>query len=300
MMAPKDIRASLDDRLRRQGSSLGGPAELNRVRKEIALQRLLARLRAVTPDGSWTLKGGMSLVARLGAHARTTQDADANWRQAAGSLAGYLKDACALDLGDGFSFILRRQQPLQTDTAEGGVRCSFIANLSGRVFEQAITLDVNFDAGDRRPVEWVQLSVPPTAEIGLGPVEVPAIPIGQQLAEKLHAYLQMHGDARSSRSRDLVDTLVVAKRLPIPERRFLADDCSATFRTRGHRWPEACQDIPGPPADWQRPWAEFVTVYGLEWRTLPVAFAAFEGFWVPVIEYPGERGAWDARRWEWR
>jgi hypothetical protein len=239
----------------------------------------------------------MSLVARLGPYARTTQDADATWRLARRQFAGYLADACNLDMGDGFGFRMAGQSQLDTDSPEGGERFTFAVTLAGRIFEQAITVDINYMPGDHRPVEWIQLAVPPTAELGLGPVNLPAIPIAQQLAEKLHAYLRIHGDVPSSRSRDLVDVLRVALRLPIPDRQKLAISCMSTFAIRGTSWPQA---IPPPPADWARPWTEFVREYDLEWPTLPVAHAAFSGFWLPVIEHPDQRGAWDARRWEWR
>lgn len=60
------FRRALEDRLRSEAQDSGVP--LNRLRKEAAFNRLLARLRAVAPEG-WALKGGLALIARVGARA---------------------------------------------------------------------------------------------------------------------------------------------------------------------------------------------------------------------------------------
>jgi len=56
------MRAALEQRLRALHASTGLP--LDRLRKEVALQRLLARIAAAAPDGSWALKGGIAMIAR--------------------------------------------------------------------------------------------------------------------------------------------------------------------------------------------------------------------------------------------
>lgn len=293
--SPADLELALKNRLRRDAARLG-PRELNRIRKEIALQRLLARLTEVTPDGTWALKGGMSLVARLGPGARTTQDADASWRIGQAAFTDYLADACDLDLGDGFVFTVTRRESLGTDSPDGGERFSFNVLLAGRIFEQGIDLDISYMGGDNRPIEWVNLAVPPTEELGLGPVEVPVIPIGQQLSEKLHAYQRIYRGERSTRSRDLMDMLVIADRLAIPSRPDLAAVCGETFALRNTDWPA---ELLTPPDDWYQPWINFAQVYDLPWGTLDDAYDALADFWVPVLSEPRERGGWDARRWTW-
>lgn len=294
-MNPDEVKRALENSLRRSAPQLG-PRELNRIRKEIALQRLLARLCEVTDAGTWALKGGMSLVARLGPGARTTQDADATWRAAQSAFTDYLVDACDLDLGDGFMFEMTRRSPLGTDSPDGGERFTFNALLGGRIFEQGIDIDISYMNGDRRPIEWAQLAVPPTTELGLGPVEVPVIPIGQQLAEKLHAYQRIYRGERSTRSRDLMDMLVIADRLAIPDRRDLASVCGETFAMRNSGWPA---ELLSPPHDWYQPWINFAQVYGLPWGTLDDAYDALAGFWIPVLSDPRERGTWNARYWGW-
>ena len=60
----------------RQGavSRAGGPS-LIRLRKEVIVDRLLARLVAVAPD-RWICKGALALEHRFGDRARTTRDVD--------------------------------------------------------------------------------------------------------------------------------------------------------------------------------------------------------------------------------
>lgn len=74
---PAALRTALEEHLRQRAHDTSVP--LDRLRKEVAHQRLLARLVVVAPAGSWALKGGQALLARLGREARATKDADATW-----------------------------------------------------------------------------------------------------------------------------------------------------------------------------------------------------------------------------
>lgn len=67
------FRRALEQRLRTEAQGFGIP--LNRLRKEAAFNRLLVRLREAAPE-QWALKGGLALIARVGAHVRGTKDAD--------------------------------------------------------------------------------------------------------------------------------------------------------------------------------------------------------------------------------
>jgi hypothetical protein len=80
------FRTALEQRLRAEAQACGIP--LNRLRKEAAFNRLLARLYRAAPNG-WALKGGLALIARLGAGIRGTKDADANWRAARSRSGGH-------------------------------------------------------------------------------------------------------------------------------------------------------------------------------------------------------------------
>jgi hypothetical protein len=70
----RSLRAALEARLKRYAVEEGVP--LDRLRKEAAYQRLLARLVEVAPPVTWALKGGLAMIARVGRDARATRDAD--------------------------------------------------------------------------------------------------------------------------------------------------------------------------------------------------------------------------------
>lgn len=95
------FRAALEQRLRTEAQTFGMP--LNRLRKEAAFNRLLARLEQVAPDDR-ALKGGLALIFRLGADIRGTKDADAKWRATRRALETALSDVEGLNLGDSFEF----------------------------------------------------------------------------------------------------------------------------------------------------------------------------------------------------
>jgi hypothetical protein len=72
------FRQALEDRLKTEALQTG--VAYDRLRKEAAFQRLLARLKRVAPEDSWALKGALAVIARIGTHMRATRDVDANWR----------------------------------------------------------------------------------------------------------------------------------------------------------------------------------------------------------------------------
>ena len=284
------FRVALEDRLRRLARDSSRP--LDRVRKEAASQRLLVRLVAVAPADAWALKGGLALIARLGAGARATRDADTTWRGDVSALRDVLDEAVDHDAGDWFRFEIGAGRDISAEGPEGGLRFPVLARLDGR---ERFTLDVNLLPDDTRPVEQVALRN--LFEFaGFDAVVVPAIPAAQQLAEKLHAYTRDYGEA-SSRAKDLHDMLVIALELPLPDLDTLSAVAQETFRLRRTEWPP--QLLP-PPVDWTPAWAGFVATATLPWKALDQAFVALEAFWRPVWTSDGGDDRWDGETWRWR
>ena len=223
------FRTALEQRLRAEAQASAVP--LNRLRKEAAFNRLLARLYRAAPNG-WALKGGLALIARLGAGIRGTKDADANWRAARSDLEDTLSLVEELDLEDWFGFVVGDARPLQGEGAEGALRYSVNAMIDGRVFEQ-MSLDVNvIDPRDARPIELVVVQRNPFEFVGQPSLEIPMVTPGQQLAEKLHAYIRRYEDERSSRAKDLFDMLVIADQVQLPSGANLTDAVQDTFQVR--------------------------------------------------------------------
>ncbi len=288
----RDLRRALEDRLKRQAAQTG--IALDRLRKQVAHERLLARIAAVAPDGSWALKGGFALIARLGTDARATKDADATWRRSLEHWNTVLEEIVDCELGDCFEFEIGRPKPLAAEGPEGGLRYPVVARVDGRVFER-IQLDVNLLEGDPRPIERVVLSNL-MAFAGIAAAEVPMVPIAQRLAEKLHAYCRTYDGKPSSRARDLFDMLRIAQRITVPSTRELASVCRETFELRETTWPPA---LPSPPADWSGAWSGFVADHGIPWTTLAEADDALRRLWGPVFSGSGAM-VWNAESWDWR
>lgn len=230
---PAALRRALEDRLKKYSRDRGLP--LDRVRKEAAFQRLLARIAAVAPSDSWALKGGQAMIARSSGLARATADADATWRTDANQLQAVLTTAVGLDLGDHFQFLLAPPTSMRGEGPEGVVRFPVQARLAGRLFEP-LHLDLNLVPGDTRPIE--KLALHNLFDFaGLPAVIVPAVGPAQQLAEKLHAYTRDYGKHENSRVKDLYDMLLIAADLTLPPLRDLTGACTETFALRSTAWP---------------------------------------------------------------
>jgi predicted nucleotidyltransferase component of viral defense system len=292
--SPAALRTALEEHLRQRANSTGTP--LDRLRKEVAHQRMLARLVVVAPAGSWALKGGQALLARLDTQARATKDADATWRAALERFDDVLEAAVDTDLGDGFRFEVAAPRPMTAETDEGGLRYPVLALLDGREFER-IQLDVNAVPDDQRPVDRVELR-DLLDFAGIAPPQVPVIPVGQHLAEKLHAYTRDYGSQSNSRPRDLYDMLVIARSLPVAGASELRAACRATFALRHTAWPPA---LPPPPIGWTATWDAYVNDHDIPWRDLDAANEALTSFWRPLLVGNDEANdeAWDPATWTW-
>lgn len=239
------FRIALEARIKQGQSDAAG---VSRLRKRIVFERLLARLVAQAP-GEWVLKGGFALELRLGSIARSTKDADFEWRSAEDDAVESLLDAAAIDLDDRFTFALERADE-ETDLPGGGQRWRITATLAGRVFERAV-IDIAFAAAPvHEPDEITTSNLLEFA--GIDGVEVPTLGIEQHLAEKLHAYTRRYpGGRHSTRVKDLVDIVVIANTSTIDAAK-LAETINVIFDRRAeHAAPAA---LPAPPATWETPW----------------------------------------------
>ena len=201
-----DFRQALERRLPALSEETGRSTV--RLRKEVAFDRLLARLVATAPD-RWLLKGALALDYRFGSHARTTRDIDMATTGDEASATTDLLAAQAVDFGDFFAFAIERTGALDRLRDGATVRYHVTAELAGRTFDEFV-LDVGFDPPVN--VELARLRGPDLlAFAGLAPVEVAAVPLEFQMAEKVHAYMRGYGDRTpSTRVKDLVDLALIA------------------------------------------------------------------------------------------
>jgi hypothetical protein len=139
------FRQALETRLMTQSKMTG--VDLGRLRRQVASERLLARLaegEAGTP--SWVLKGGFALELRLGNVSRTTRDLDLATLD--GEVDGHrvwthLNMALEKDAdGDNFIFAVAAPRPLAADMAgRPGWRFPVDVRLAGRSFA-SVRMDV--------------------------------------------------------------------------------------------------------------------------------------------------------------
>lgn len=284
------FRRALEERLRTRSLEAGVP--LVRLRKMVAFDRLLARLVG-GPPRRWVLKGGFLMQLRIGDRARTTKDIDLLAmapRQEARSL---LQQAGSLDLGDWFEFEVGEGTVI-VPAGLGGMRFPVRALLDGRTFER---FHIDVGVGDPLVAPIEHLETPPLLEFaGIPPTTVPCYPIVQQIAEKTHAYTQIHPSGRSTRVRDLVDILLMATLEEI-NAQDLSLAMKATFEARkDHDLPTT---LPLPPRSWERSYRNLASDAGLAFDALDTAGEALQRFLNPILGGL-VTGAWNPERWSWR
>lgn len=199
------FRRALDDRLKTEAKARNRPLE--ELRREFLFQRFLALIFA-DPDSPWVLKGGASLLIRL-AEARFSKDLDL-LRLGAISPAEAITELRLLTkprAGDHLTFVIgdgvaySRTNPV--------VKISVTAYIGARYGEFPIDLarDLHLIATPER----IQ-PVPVTEVPGLGQLpEVVVYPLTDQVADKICAMYERHGEAQapSSRYRDLIDLALI-------------------------------------------------------------------------------------------
>jgi hypothetical protein len=253
------FRRALEDRL--QGIAGKENVDLQRLRRQVAFDRLLARLfQASEPQAlPWVLKGGYAMELRIKA-ARTTKDIDLAMRSVSTSggkkddkknlaLLEKLQEAAGL-IGDDF-FVYTIGEPIADldSPPYGGARFPVEARLDGRIFV-AFHLDVGIGDVVMEPLEVIE----GRDCLGFGNIVRPPIymiPGEQQFAEKLHAYTLPRQGAVNTRVRDLVDMVLLIQSATL-DRHKVAEAIRVTFKRRKtHALPTTLQV---PPADWQKPY----------------------------------------------
>lgn len=290
---PEAFRTALEQRLKNEAEASG--MALMRLRKRVAFERFLARL-AVSESGGWVLKGAFALELRLGLRTRTTKDIDLGRADDEEAATEHLNAATGIDLGDFFSFDVRRTPALDAATDFRAVRYTVRADLAGRRFEQ-FPADVAFS--ESSPIQAEPFLTANALEFAdVATPQLPVVPLEQHVAEKLHAYTGSYGqDAReSTRVKDLVDLVLIGELAELDARR-LSGALAITFERRARRpLPSA---VPLPSSSWARPYAALAREVGIG-VDIEAGHAAAARLLDPVLRLEAE-GRWDpeARRWRY-
>ncbi|MGH2558964.1 MAG: nucleotidyl transferase AbiEii/AbiGii toxin family protein [Thermomicrobiales bacterium] len=270
------FRAALEHRLntlsRQQVRSLG------HLRKLVVYDRLLSRLLVVSPE-RWIIKGGLDL---------TRQDSEE-------AASVDLIAAQSLDLGDFFTFEIERTGEMVPELAGAAVRYHVTAGLDGRRFEEAI-VDIGF--GDRLVGTPDRLRGPDLFHFaGFEPIEIPALPLEQHAAEKVHAYVRTYGQRENTRVKDLIDLVLISSAADFEARR-LRHALDVTFTTRGtHPIPPA---LPSPPSTWATAYRRLATEVGLN-PDVASGYRVAADFLDPILSGTVSLDArWDSLADTWR
>lgn len=283
---PQAFRVALETRLATLAQERG--TDLQRLRRRVAFERLLARL-FVHEYPPWLLKGGYSLELRWPDRARSTVDLDFSIPEPAripqavaasrpdaprASAFEYMQELTERDLGDGFQFFIHQPRTELTGAPGGGFRCPVEARLAGRVFAR-FHLDIGFGDPVAEPFEWITGGAL-LAFAGIAPARIAVYPLAQQFAEKAYAYTFPWRDRDNTRVKDLVDLiLLIESDLLIVGN--LRAAIAATFASRStHPVPLS---LPLPPPSWSASYAALAKDLKLSVHTLAAAYDLIEAFW---------------------
>lgn len=264
----EDFRRSLESRIRTQSELEGG--DLERLRKQVAFERLLARLFA-GKDVPWMLKGGYALELRLKGRARSTVDLDLNVPPPfQPDLLERLRDAADLDLGDFFSFTLASGKPPLQGPPLGGMRLGVEARLAGRVFVR-FALDVG--QGDLPLGTPTLLSGQMDFSFAdLSPLKIVVYPLTDHFAEKVHAYTRPR--EMRTRVKDLIDLALLLERVePNAALKHTLEATFARYATHTLTFP-----LKTVPPLWHEPFARMAREMVLEPEEVDVWHTRLERF----------------------
>lgn len=283
---------ALDQRLKDEADKTG--LGLARLRKRVAFELFLRRLAVVAPN-RWVLKGALALDFRLDVATRPTKDIDIGRDDDEEAAIEDIAAAQQLDLDDFFTFAATRTAAFDEVSEFRAIRFRVRAELAERVFEQFV-LDISFVD----PIAWTPDTIWTSDFLSFAdipPVELPAIPLPQHIAEKVHAYTATYGLSQkpSTRPKDLVDILLIASSEQI-EASALQAALTTTFEARNRQ--SLPTDLPEPPPGWTEPYRRLAEEVGIE-PDLAAAFDRAAAFLDPVLAGSTD-GHWNFDESAWK
>ncbi len=279
------FRRALEERLKQ--ASLTDQTDLNRLRRQVSFDRLLARLFR-EEAAPWALKGGYALELRFRT-ARSTLDIDLTLQGVTTSegrdtdqvVREMLQNAVEVPLGDWFEYAIGAPA-MDLDAAPyGGARFPVEARMDDRIFAR-FHLDTGIGDVVIEPLEtiscrdWLGFA-------GIETARVRMIAREQQFAEKVHAYT-LPRQSTNSRVKDLVDLALLAGSGKLNQRR-IQDALRMTFeRRKTHDLPTL---LPSAPADWQIPFQALAQECGLS-TDIAAVFAGVQAYLEEVLTHRSE------------
>jgi hypothetical protein len=206
--SPRAFTSAVKARIK---SQTGNDSNLfNAKWREFVFERLLSRIFSEDPS-SFALKGGTGLLARI-VDARTTKDIDmSSTLSDLGEVVSELTRLAAKDLSDFFTFrpIGENQMGhLDAQPNKSGIEIRFQALIGAETLviklEVVLEMAQQFQAIRQAPLGRMEMA-------GLQCFDFQLIPITRQIAEKVCATIEEHNGMPSSRVKDLLDLVAIAR-----------------------------------------------------------------------------------------
>jgi len=270
------LRIALERRLSARSTESG--VSLDRLRRRVMFERIIARIQAAEP-GQWVLKGGMALEVRLRDDARLTKDVDLGLRadvNSAPDLHERLIDILTVDLDHDY-FIFTTGPPERLCDDSGGVptwRAKVSAQLADKPFG-GIQLDVSPRTHELHATD--RLAIPSSlAFAGIPTVEVEAVDIHRHAAEKFHGMLRDFGERENSRVRDLVDLTILLEH-DLLEPAQMAAAVRSVWLERNNTEPPG--NLPRLPESWPDRYRRLAASQGIEIPPYVASVATVTQLW---------------------
>lgn len=181
-----------------------------------------------------------------------------------------------------------------TEQAEPTIRFHVTVEVAGQLSDEA-TLDVAVKThADWKP-DHVKSHLLEFAD--LPPVEIPVVPQEIHVAEKVHAYTRSYGATgqASTRSKDLVDIVVIAETTPLDAATLSAAFQQVFERRNTHRFSTS---LPAPPAGWAVSYRAAALLARID-PDLPVGHSKAAACVDPILSGAIKSGQWDPESGRW-
>lgn len=276
-----DFRKSLEARLQNRAQITG--QDLQRLRKKVAFDRLLARIFKDDENPSFLLKGGYAMELRF-EKARATRDIDLSYLERFNNISReeiteevfqVLRDVSHIDMEDYFVYQVGEAQLDLENAPYGGARYPISAFLDGRLFvryQLDVGLDVMVNKIERiKAPDWLDFC-------NISAPMVCMITKEQQFAEKIHAYTLPREDRINTRVKDLVDILLLLEKGSF-DLRFCKEALEIVFKIRNtHSLPS---EFLHPPPQWNASFEKMGAECGFK-LSLTDAFERLNAFFQKV------------------
>ena len=290
------VEAAIRDAARNAFAADKSMSAQDRIRQEY-FRRFLSRIFSERDDSDWLLKGGTGVLARVASGRRTT---DIDLFRANNTLDGALAELirlASIDLGDFFRFVYTKHQ-----SAVGGDQQTYTEGYG-------VDFDVYIGADKKEPLHVdLVVGVIVTDEVTVTPpanrLDLPRLPnndyrlypIVDQIADKVCATMADYSGRPSSREKDLVDLVVIAKTQTLSADALgRAIDAEASARSL-----ISLTELTIPPT-WGRLYAKEAkdVPYCADYRTAGLAGELMRAFIDPVMrgEVPGKTWSPDSLAW---